>query len=133
MDQIKPGVVGEYSLTVTENLTASHVGSGSLRVFSTPAMITFMERAAVTAIDPLLPPGYASVGTVVNVRHLAAALIGQMVRARAEVTAVNGRQVDFTVQAWDGNELIGEGTHTRFVIDTERFLSRLAEKKKAQG
>jgi len=128
MDNIKPGLTGEQSVTVTEALTAAHLGSGGVNVYATPAMIALMEAAAVAAIDHLLPDGQASVGTLLNVRHLAATPLGHMVRARAEVTAVEGRSVTFTVQAWDEKELIGDGTHTRFVIDIARFLQRVEGK-----
>jgi fluoroacetyl-CoA thioesterase len=87
-----------------------------------------MEYASVAAIDHLLPEGHASVGTAVDVRHLAATPVGEQVRARSEVIAVDGRQVTFRVQAWDEHELIGEGTHTRFVIDVARFWQRVQEK-----
>jgi predicted thioesterase len=130
MDSIKPGLVGEQTATVTEAQTAAHLGSGGVQVYATPAMIALMEYAAVAAIDPLLPEGQASVGTMLNVRHLAATPLGHQVRARAEVTGVEGRQVTFTVQAWDEAELIGEGTHTRFVIDVARFLQRVEAKVK---
>ncbi len=128
MLNIKPGLVGEKTITATDVQSARHIGSGTVRVFATPAMIALMEQAAVDAIDKLLPEGQSSVGTTVNVRHLAATPIGQQVRARAEVTAVDGRQVTFSVQAWDEDELIGEGTHTRFVIDLQRYLQRVTAK-----
>jgi predicted thioesterase len=129
MDNIKPGLIGEQSVAVTAALTAAHLGSGGLYVYATPAMIALMEAAAVAAIDHLLPDGQASVGTLLNVRHLAATPLGHTVRARAEVTAVEGRHVSFTIQAWDDKELIGDGTHTRFVIDIARFLQRVDAKK----
>lgn len=130
MDSIHPGLVGEQTTVVTQTLTARHLGSGGIDVYATPAMIALMEGAAIAAIDHLLPEGQASVGIALNVRHLAATPLGHTVRARAEVTGVEGRQVTFTVQAWDENELIGEGTHTRFVIDIARFLQRLQGKAK---
>lgn len=128
MEAIQPGLTGEQSVVVTEALSAKHLGSGGLLVYATPAMIALMEAAAVAAIDPLLPEGQASVGTALDVRHLAATPLGHRVRARAEVTGVEGRQVMFTVQAWDEHELIGEGKHTRFVIDTARFAERVQKK-----
>ena len=128
---LKAGLTGEKTTTVTESLTAQHLGSGGLLVYATPAMIALMEAAAVAAIDHLLPEGQASVGTALNVRHLAATPLGHAVRARAVVAGVEGRQVTFTVQAWDEQELIGEGTHTRFVIDVARFTERLQKKTKA--
>lgn len=91
MITIQLGATGEQVTTVTEEQTARHLGSGGVNVFATPAMITLMETAAVNAIEHLLPEGQASVGTAVNIRHLAATPLGQQVRARAEVIAVNGR------------------------------------------
>jgi fluoroacetyl-CoA thioesterase len=130
VDKIKPGLVGEKTTTVTEALTARHLGSGGVLVYATPAMIALMEGAAVAAIDPLLPAGQASVGVAVSIRHLAATPVGHQVRARAEVTSIEGRQVTFTAQAWDEQELIGEGSHTRFVVDVARYQQRLATKAK---
>ncbi len=130
MEPITPGLTGEQTTTVTEAQTARHLGSGGVMVFATPSMIALMERAAVAAIDHLLPEGQASVGVMVNVRHLAATPLGHQVRARAEVTGVEGRQISFRVEAWDEKELIGEGTHTRFVIDLARYMQRLESKRK---
>ncbi len=131
MEQIRPGLTGERTAVVTDDLTATHLGSGGLPVYATPAMIALMEAAAVAAIDHLLSQGQASVGTALDVRHLAATPLGQQVRARAEVTRVEGRRVVFKVQAWDEQELIGEGTHTRFVIDVARFTQRVESKGRA--
>lgn len=128
MDNIHPGIAGEQVTTVTPEVTARHLGSGGVSVFATPAMIALMETAAVVAIDHLLPEGEASVGTAISVRHLAATPVRQMVRARAEVTAVNGREIRFRVEAWDEHELIGEGEHTRFVITLDRFAERVDRK-----
>ncbi len=128
MDTIQPGLVGEQETTVTTALTARHLGSGGIDVYATPAMIALMEAAAVAAIDPHLPEEQASVGAAITVRHLAATPLGQRVRARAEVTGVDGRQITLTVQAWDERELIGEGTHTRFIIDVGRFLEKVQAK-----
>ena len=125
---IQPGQTGEASTTVGPEQTARHLGSGGIDVYATPAMIALMEASAVAAIDHRLPPGQASVGTALDVKHLAATPLGQPVRAEAEVLSVDGRRVDFRVRAWDAHELIGEGTHTRFVIDIDRFLKRLQDK-----
>jgi predicted thioesterase len=130
MENIETGLTGERTATVIEELLATNLGSGGVEVYATPAMIALMESAAVAAIAPLLPEGQGSVGIALDVRHLAATPPGQQVRARAEVTAVDGRKVTFAVQAWDEHELIGEGTHTRYVIDVARFLAR-AEAKRA--
>ena len=100
MEKIRPGLFAERTTIVVDTLLATHLGSGSLAVYATPAMIALMESAAVAAIDPLLPEGQASVGIAVEVKHLAATPPGQQVRARAEVMAVEGRKVTFRVQAW---------------------------------
>jgi fluoroacetyl-CoA thioesterase len=128
VEHIRSGLVGEKTATVVDTMLATHLGSGSIEVYATPAMIALIESAAVAAIDPLLPEGQASVGVALNVRHLAATPPGQQVRARAEVTGVEGRKVTFDVQAWDERELIGEGTHTRYVIDVARFVERVRSK-----
>jgi predicted thioesterase len=115
-------------VTVVDTLLATHLGSGSVEAYATPAMVALMEEAAVAAIDPLLPEGQASVGIALDVKHLAATPLGQQVRARAEVIGVSGRRVTFEVKAWDERDLIGEGTHTRYVIDTARFVERMQAK-----
>ena len=84
-----------------------------------------MEIAAVNAINHLIPAHQISVGTFISIKHLAASALGQTIRAHAEVTQVDGSQITFAVQAWDAKQLIGEGTHTRFIVDTERFMKRL--------
>ena len=128
MDNIQIGLAAERSETVTELLLATRLGSGSVEVYATPAMVALMESAAVAAIEPLLPEGQSSVGIALDVKHLAATPPGQQVRARAEVVKVDGRKVTFKVRAWDERELIGEGTHTRFVIDVARFVQRVQSK-----
>jgi predicted thioesterase len=122
---ITVGLMGEQATTVTESLSAITFGSGSLPVYATPALVTLMEIASVNAIHHLIPSHQTSVGTFISVKHLAATALGQIVRARAEVRQVEGNQVAFSVQAWDAKQLIGEGTHTRFIVDIERFMKRL--------
>jgi predicted thioesterase len=125
VSEIKPGLHGEYTTTVTEDKTAKHLGSGGVEVFATPAMIATMEKASLSAIDPLLDEGYMSVGIEVSVRHLRATPVGQEVRARSEVTAVEGSRVTFKVEAWDETEKIGEGTHQRAIVELARFKEGL--------
>ena len=132
MAELKPGLVGESSQIVTDKLTAASYGSGLVPAFATPAMVALMENASVAAIQRYLNVGQTSVGTEVNVKHLAATPVGMNVRARAEVTAVDGRRVSFQVQAWDDKEKIGEGTHVRAIIDDARFAERLAKKSSQQ-
>src|SRR5215470_8850784 len=124
------GMRGESSLVVADEHTAAHFGAGGVHVFGTPMMIGLMENAAFSAIQPLLPEGQSSVGTRVNVSHLAATPIGMRVTATAELLEVDGRRLVFRVEARDEKELIGEGQHERFIITLDRFLSRIEEKTK---
>lgn len=122
---ITVGLSGTARTIVTEALSANYMGSGSLYVYATPAMIALMEAAAVNAIDSLLGAERTSVGIEIAVKHLSATPIGESVVAQATVTAVEGKRVTFHVQAWDDRELIGEGTHVRYIVDTERFMARV--------
>lgn len=126
---ITPGLIGEFERVVETQHTAQHIGSGSAWVLATPMMILWMEEAAVRATNAHLEPGQASVGTLVNVRHLAATPVGMRVRVRAELTAVEGRKLTFQVRAEDEREVIGEGIHERVIIDVARFEARLAQKR----
>jgi predicted thioesterase len=123
------GASASESVVVTRELTVAHYAAHMPEVYGTPLMIYLMEFAAARAIAPYLPPGSVSVGTEVNVKHLAATPIGMTVTATATVTAVNGRLVSFTVRAHDGVELIGEGTHVRAVVEMGRFMERVKNKK----
>ena len=112
--------------TVTEELTACHIGSGSLPVFGTPYMAAMMENAAMTVLQNFLEEDQGSVGTHLDITHDAPTPVGMRVWAEAEITAVseNGKMVDFTVKAWDKKGPIGSGTHTRAIISNERFLAK---------
>jgi fluoroacetyl-CoA thioesterase len=130
MNDLAPGLIGELEHTVTDADTASQWGSGLLPVFSTPSLVGLMESAAVAALAGHLAAGQTTVGGHIDVHHLAATPVGMQVRARAELTAVEGRKLVFKIQAWDEVELIGEAGHDRFVIDEARFLGRVQSKKK---
>jgi predicted thioesterase len=130
-EQFPLGLTGEARVEVTEDVTAHHMGSGVVAVFATPQMVLLMERAAVSALAPRLAAGQQSVGTMVNVRHLAATPLGATVTARAELIAVGGRRLTFRVSAHDGTDLIGEGTHERALIDLGRFEAKVAAKAQA--
>jgi fluoroacetyl-CoA thioesterase len=129
MREIKIGLTGELSEIVTDELTASALGSGLVPALATPAMIALMENASVSAIREYLEVGETSVGIEVNVKHFAATPVGMRVRARAEVLSVDKRRVTFRVEAWDGKERIGEGTHVRAIVDEARFKERIAQKR----
>jgi len=116
-------------VVVTRELTVAHFAAGMPEVYGTPLMIYLMEIASAKAITPFLPPGWVSVGTEVNVKHLAATPIGLTVTATATVIAVSDRLVSFAVRAHDGVELIGEGTHVRAMVEVERFMGRVAAKR----
>ena len=130
MDTLSIGLKGLAETLVTEENTAAAMGSGLLPVFATPAMLALMEQAAASSVQPLLPEGQGTVGTRLSVSHLAATPIGLTVRAESELIAVDRRKLRFSVRAWAGEELIGEGEHERFVIDSARFLEKALAKKK---
>jgi fluoroacetyl-CoA thioesterase len=129
MEEIVPGLVGQSEIVVHEENTARHLGSGNVAVLATPEMVRLMEKAAVAAIDRLLPDGYRTVGVEVDVRHLAATPVGMKVRAQAKLTTVEGRKLTFRVEAFDEVEKIGEGEHRRVIIDLERFKERVEAKR----
>lgn len=111
---------------VTQELTAANVGSGALEVFGTPYMIGLMECASMTALQEYIQDDQGSVGTQVNVSHVAATPMGMKVIVESEIVNVseNGKMVDFNVTAWDEAGLIGQGTHTRAIVNNEKFLAR---------
>ena len=112
--------------TVTSELTAANIGSGLLPVLGTPYMIAFMENAAQQALGTFLTPEQGSVGTHLDVHHDAPTPVGLTFTVEAEITAVseNGKMVDFRLQAWDESGPIGHGTHTRAIINSQRFLDK---------
>ena len=112
-------------LTVTEAVTAEKMGSGDMPVLATPAMMALMENAAMLAVANHLPEGSTTVGGHISSSHLRPSKIGDMVRAEAEVTKVDGRKIEFKVAAYSGNVVLGEGTHLRFIVYREKFLSKL--------
>lgn len=123
---IEIGSKFQVQQTVTGQLTAAQVGSGALPVFGTPFMIGMMENAALSCLQPFLADGQGSVGTHLNVSHDAPTPVGMTVWAEAEITHVseNGKMIDFKVSAWDEKGPIGSGTHTRAIINNERFLNK---------
>ena len=126
MRQIPLGTTGSGNLLVQPEHLANRFKDAILPpVFATPVMIMVMENAALNAIRAYLDPGESAVGTAVNVRHFAATPVGRRVSGEAEVTEVNGRQIEFAVRATEGAKEIGVGSHSRVVIDVARFTQRL--------
>lgn len=111
--------------TVTPNESALSMGSGDMEVFATPAMVALMEQAAMLAAKKLLQEGESSVGIEISTSHLKASRIGSTIRATATLEQRDGRRLKFRVEAYDGDVLIGEGEHTRFIVDKSRFLAKL--------
>jgi predicted thioesterase len=126
---LKSGLRGEKTEAVTDKNTARAWGSGYLEVYATPAMIALMEMSCMAALEGQLPAGVSTVGTELNIRHVSATPAGMQVRAESELTEVDGRRLVFTVTAYDEAGTIGEGTHSRFIIDNARFAQKAAEKK----
>lgn len=125
---LAPGREGHAATRVTEALTAPALGSGSLCVYGTPAMIALMEQAAVACVDPHLPTGQATVGIHLDATHKSATPLGMSVSATAKLTAVDGRKLTFSIEARDEAGVIGEAVHVRMIVDAARFEQRLAEK-----
>ena len=125
---IQTGLTCKKKITVTPEMTAAAMGSGALEVLATPSMIALMEGTAQEAVLNLLEDGQGTVGTRIDVRHLAATPVGMEVTCTAEVTEVDRRRIVFTVKAKDEKEVIGEGIHERFVIDNEKFFAKCRQK-----
>ena len=125
---IRAGLSGGAELVVGDEHTAPSIGSGRVRVLATPVMINLIEAAALAAVEHLLQAGYQSLGTHLDVHHIAATPVGMKVRATAEVTSVRGRTVTFKVSARDEKDLIGHGTHERVVVNVAKFDARVQQK-----
>ena len=130
---IEAGTKHEVKKTVTAEITATEMGSGSLDVFATPAMVALMEQAASELCEKYTEEGITTVGTALNIQHLAATAVGARVRAVATVTSCDGRRVTFDVEAYDNAGLIGKGTHERFSIKSDKFMLKAEERKTASA
>ena len=128
MANIRIGATREEKLSVSQDVTIDFIGLEGARVLSTPNMILGLERASRNVVLPMLDPGYDTVGTHVDVYHLAATPIGMTVTFRTEITSVDDRRVNFKVEAFDEKEKIAEGTHQRFIVNAARFAARVQEK-----
>ena len=128
LSKIVPGLTGRTEIVVGEEHTAPRIGSGKVHVLATPVMINLFEAAALAACEHLLPEGHQSLGTVLNVRHIAATPVGMRVVAVAEVVKVEGRTVTFRLEARDEKDLIGDGLHERVVVNVAKFDQRVQAK-----
>lgn len=126
---IQTGIKGERKLTVTDELTAAHVGSGLARVFATPMMIALMENTCAESVAPHLEEGQSTVGTHLDVAHSAATPVGMQVRCESELVEIDRRRLVFEVKAFDEVEMIGSGRHERFIIDSAKFQNKVNSKK----
>ncbi|MBE6774943.1 MAG: thioesterase [Ruminococcaceae bacterium] len=126
---IETGTRYEVRKTVTDAITAAEMGSGSLAVLATPAMVALMEQAASELCEKYTEDGITTVGTSLNIQHLAATAVGAEVKAVATVVSCDGRKVTFEVEAYDNAGLIGKGTHERFSIKSDKFMLKAEERK----
>ena len=122
---IEIGLKHESQVVVSQSNTAKALGSGDMEVFATPAMVALMENAAMMAVAKNLDEGASSVGVEISTSHIKASALGATITASAELVAIDGRKLSFKVKAWDEAGTIGEGNHIRFVVDRERFLSKI--------
>lgn len=122
---IEIGTRHTSTTVVDSSKVASAVGSGGLDVFATPSMVALMEHAAMTAVAPFLAEGDTTVGGFIATSHLAPSPIGALIEAEAVVTAVEGRKIEFEVEARCGEQILGKCTHTRFVVNAAKFMSKL--------
>lgn len=130
--EIRPGATADATMTVTADRTADSMGNPGAKVFATPWVIALLENAAAAVLRPHLAPGQGTVGTMVEMRHLAATPVGMTVRATATLIETDGRRYLFSVEAWDEQDKIAEGRHERFVVgDMAKFLARAMKKGQA--
>lgn len=130
---MEKGIKIKRDRIVTYEQTAEYLSSGLLPVFATPCMIQFMEETARLSVEPYLSEGQSTVGTSVNIKHLASTFVGCKVVCESELIEIDRRRLVFNVRVYDEKELLGEGLHERFIIDNAKFIARLDEKKKSLG
>ena len=123
------GIKNKTELYVTDKNTAKAVGSGTLEVYATPQMINLMETCACFSVEPYMEPGKTTVGIGLSISHVSATPIGLKVWCESELIAIDGRKLTFRVSAYDERGLIGEGTHERFIVDTQKFTAKVQAKK----
>lgn len=121
---VSPGITNEKSVAVIIENTALAMGSGTLRVFATPAMIALIEGCCAESVEDQLGEGMTSVGTKVDIEHVAASPLGASILCKSKLVAVDGRKLDFDVEVYDNTDLIGKGKHTRFIVDADKFVTK---------
>jgi fluoroacetyl-CoA thioesterase len=122
---LAPGIKGEKKISVTADKTATAYGSGTVDVFATPAMIALMEQTAMESVAPALPEAFVTVGTEVSVKHFKASLPGEVIVCHSELVQADGKKLVFEVEASDASGIIGKGTHTRYIVDKQKFIDNL--------
>lgn len=127
---IAAGLKFRQSRIVTHDDTASKYGSGFLEVFATPAMVAFLEHTCLLSVQPYLQPGQGTVGTHLNISHLKATPVGEKITCNSELSEVNGNSLVFKIEVFDEEGKIGEGIHTRYIIDEGRFMKKIRERQK---
>lgn len=125
--EIPVGKKHRLEMTVKEKDTAAYHGSGLLEVYATPAMIGFMEDTAQTGVQKYLPEGFITLGIEINVKHLKATLVGMKVFCESTLTAVDGKKLIFEIKAWDEKGDIGTAAHIRYIVETRKFMEKLAQ------
>jgi fluoroacetyl-CoA thioesterase len=133
IDEIRPGLMREITHKVEEKHLASRWGSGLAEVLATPVIVGFCEECSRLAMEDLLPPEMGTVGSAINLRHLAPTPLGMNVTVKAQLVELDGRRLRFSVEAWDEVERIAEGEHDRFIIDNDRFERGVSEKARRLG
>ena len=123
---LKTGIKHTIELTVTPEDTAASYGSGDLEVLATPALVAFMENAALNLASPFLKESESTVGTEISVKHIKATALGKRVTCTANLKGIDGNRLTFEIKAYEGEEIIGFGDHTRYIIDVDRFMRKLA-------
>lgn len=130
---METGIKGKKERVVPYEQTAEYISSGLLPVFATPCMIQLMEETSRVSVEPFLSEGQSTVGTSVNIKHLASTFVGCKVVCESELVEIDRRRLVFYVKVYDEKELLGEGYHERFIIDNDRFIAKLEDKKRSMG
>jgi predicted thioesterase len=124
-NKLQPGTRGELSILVTQDKSATAYGSGTVDVFATPAMVALMEQTAMKSVEAFLIEGHVTVGTEIHVSHLKATALGRVVRCQSLLVSIENQRLNFEVEVFDDQGVVGKGTHTRYIVDRQRFMSKV--------